>query len=155
MEAAHASRNSSVNESTWEIIPGYSSRSMSGGVSLFPVNSANFSVGQGPKIEYVQSANQFSSEHLLISLLDRYDFFNFNNDSTGNVTIDIYLGTTLNFLPSRPLKYAIQIDQDPTQLIQPVPLAAVAGNDPADWSTVRFSLTSSRLFLYSESGSGS
>lgn len=52
IEAAHASRNTTVNGTTWEVIPGYSSRTSDGAaVSMFPRVGANFSVGAGPKLE--------------------------------------------------------------------------------------------------------
>ncbi|CDZ98253.1 hypothetical protein [Phaffia rhodozyma] len=119
MEAAHMSRNSSINGTSWEIIPGYSSRSLSGGVTMFPVTSTNFTAGEGPRVEY--------------------DFYNFNNQSSGNVTVNLYMGMSFNFLPDRPIKYAIQIDDDPAQVVQPVPYGATDGADPPDWSDVPIS----------------
>ncbi|KAL7415468.1 hypothetical protein BDY24DRAFT_383043 [Mrakia frigida] len=117
IEAAHSSRNTSVGGTSWEILPGYSPRTSTGeAVSLFPRVGSNFSVGAGPKLEY--------------------DFFIFNNQTRGNLTVNAYLGTSLNYQLGRPLKYAVQIDDLAPQVVQPVPNAANAGSNPPDWNGV-------------------
>lgn len=58
----------------------------------------------------------------------RYDFYLFNNQTSGNVTVNVYMGPTLNYVPGRPLQYAVQIDEGAPQLVQPVPAAKDAGS---------------------------
>lgn len=51
-EAAHATRNTTVGETKWEVIPGYSPRTETGdALAIFPRVGANFSVGAGPRLE--------------------------------------------------------------------------------------------------------
>lgn len=138
MEGAHAARNTSVGNTRWEVIPGYSPRTNNGdAVSMFPRLGANFSVGEGPKLEY--------------------DFYLFNNQSTGNVTVNLFLGPTLNYQKGRPLQYAVQLDSLAPQLVQPVinprnPGSVDFASDPGggDWhkavsANVRISQTNHTL----------
>ncbi|KAI8990382.1 hypothetical protein BD414DRAFT_483452 [Trametes punicea] len=114
IEAAHASRNTSVSGITWTELPGYG-RTVSG-VTPWPRggNELNFTAGSGPSIEY--------------------DFYLFNtNNQGGNVTITTLVAPSLNTLSdSRPLGFALQIDDDAPQTTYYVP-PSVPGQVPAPW----------------------
>ncbi|KAF8586413.1 glycoside hydrolase family 115 protein [Ramaria rubella] len=113
-EAAHATRNTSVNGVAWTEIPNYG-RTLSG-VTPLPAlgnNDANFSVGAGPTLEY--------------------DFYNFNTLPGGNVSVDVLVSPSLNgYDNSRPLGFATQIDSDTPQAQYFIPIAA-PGDLPDGW----------------------
>ena len=97
MEAEHATANTSAGGVSYGIIPGYG-RTLSG-VTLFPVTADSQSAPGGPKLSY--------------------DFYAFSNASMANVTV--YVGPSLNTIPSRPLKYALAVDDGTPQVVQPCP----------------------------------
>ncbi|KAI0693088.1 hypothetical protein C8T65DRAFT_668723 [Cerioporus squamosus] len=117
IEAAHASRNTSVSGLTWTEIPGLG-KTLSG-VTPWPRggNELNFTAGNGPSIEY--------------------DFFLFNTKAQGgNVTITTSVSPSLNSLgDDRPLGIALQIDDGEPQTSHFVP-AATPGNLPDAWDGV-------------------
>jgi len=114
MEAAHASRNTSVDGITWINLPGYG-RTVSA-VTPWPRggDELNFTVGTGPSIEY--------------------DFYTFNTiDDSGNVTVTAYISPSLNSLgPDRPLAIGVQIDSDEPQVSYFI-LNATPGSLPDQW----------------------
>ncbi|RPD63354.1 hypothetical protein L227DRAFT_386788 [Lentinus tigrinus ALCF2SS1-6] len=117
IEAAHASRNTSVSGLTWAEIPGIG-KTLSG-VTPWPRggNELNFTAGNGPSIEY--------------------DFYLFNTIAQGgNVTITTLVSPSLNSLgDDRPLGIALQIDGGEPQTSHFVP-PATPGNLPDAWDGV-------------------
>ncbi|KAI0758921.1 hypothetical protein C8Q74DRAFT_1300799 [Fomes fomentarius] len=114
IEAAHASRNTTVEGLTWTEIPGIG-KTVSG-VTPWPRGGQdmNFTAGSGPSIEY--------------------DFFLFNTKGQGgNVTITTLVSPSLNGLgDDRPLGIALQIDNETAQTSHFVP-RATPGNLPNAW----------------------
>ncbi|KAI0673152.1 hypothetical protein C8Q78DRAFT_703002 [Trametes maxima] len=114
IEAAHASRNTTIEGLTWTELPGLG-RTLSG-VTPWPRggDELNFTAGSGPSIEY--------------------DFYLFNTyEQGGNVTITTLVSPSLNGLgDDRPLGLALQIDDGAAQTAYFVP-AAVPGNLPDAW----------------------
>ncbi|KAI0758924.1 hypothetical protein C8Q74DRAFT_1300824 [Fomes fomentarius] len=115
IEAAHASRNTTVEGLTWTEIPGIG-KTVSG-VTPWPRGGQdmNFTAGSGPSIEY--------------------DFFLFNTKGQGGtVTITTLVSPSLNGLgDDRPLGIALQIDNEEAQTSHFVP-RATPGNLPDAWA---------------------
>ncbi|KAG6830103.1 hypothetical protein H0H87_009267 [Tephrocybe sp. NHM501043] len=115
MEAAHATRNSTVNGIAWKELPGYG-RTLSG-VTTFPrdvSHDVSFSAGTGPSLEY--------------------DFYSFNTISnSGNITATIYVSPSWNAgEASRPLAFAAQLDGGAVQAKQFFPKPK-PGDVPGGW----------------------
>ncbi|CDO68743.1 Glycoside Hydrolase Family 115 protein [Trametes cinnabarina] len=114
IEAAHATRNTTVQGITWIEIPGLG-RTHSG-VTPWPRggNELNFTAGAGPSIEY--------------------DFYLFNTIAQGgNVTITTLVSPSLNGLgDDRPLGLALQIDDEQPKTSYFVP-PATPGDLPDGW----------------------
>ena len=53
--------------------------------------------------------------------------------STGKVEVDSLVGPTLNFIPGRPLRYAVSFDDEAPQLVTIVPANFNAQNGNRDW----------------------
>ncbi|KAF8064309.1 hypothetical protein FPV67DRAFT_1672029 [Lyophyllum atratum] len=106
IEAAHATRNSTVNGVAWKEITGYG-RTLSG-VSTFPRlgnNDAAFSAGSGPSLEY--------------------DFYAFSNS---NLTVTTYAAPSWNAgEKNRPLAFAVQLDGGAAQTQQFIPPSPPGG----------------------------
>lgn len=111
MEAAHHTGNDTSHGYTWQEIDWYG-RTHSG-VEMFPTTSQNFSVGDGPVLSYDVWVTTPISE----------------------VDITIQVGPSLNFMLGNFLSFAIQLDDDTPQQINPVPAAAL-GSTPPDWNQV-------------------
>ncbi|KAI9708605.1 MAG: hypothetical protein M1820_003823 [Bogoriella megaspora] len=109
IEAEHTTSNTSAGDVSYGIIPGYG-RTLSG-VTLFPVTADSQSAPGGPKLSY--------------------DFYAFSNASNANVVV--YVGPSLNTIPSRPLKYALSIDDGTPQTVQPCPTYSL-GTLPNAWN---------------------
>ncbi|KIY66773.1 glycoside hydrolase family 115 protein [Cylindrobasidium torrendii FP15055 ss-10] len=108
-EAAHAARNTSVDEITWKELPG-AGRTHSG-VTPWPRGDANFTVGTGPSLEY--------------------DFFSVNDGV--NATAHVYVSPSLNGLGrDQPLGLGIQLDASVnTTYFMPV---SAPGTLPSVWT---------------------
>ncbi|KZT61136.1 glycoside hydrolase family 115 protein [Calocera cornea HHB12733] len=117
MEAEHATRNTTVDGTTWTIIPNYG-RTLSG-VTPFPPNGGNYTPGTGPS--------------LCVLLRSEYDVYIFNT-MEGNVTVNTYVSPSLNNNPTRPLGYAVQWDDSAPVPIYFIPYAP-ASTMPAGWDT--------------------
>ncbi|PGH05489.1 hypothetical protein AJ79_06796 [Helicocarpus griseus UAMH5409] len=113
IEPEHTSRNTSSEDegAFYAIIPGYG-RTLSG-VTLLPVNAPSQSPPDSPRLEY--------------------DMYIHSSDVQANVTV--YLGTSLNADPERPMKYAITFDDETPQTVQYVPSYDL-GELPEMWGTV-------------------
>ncbi|KAI0791027.1 hypothetical protein C8Q75DRAFT_890923 [Abortiporus biennis] len=114
IEAAHASRNTSVSGLTWIEIPDIG-RTVSG-VTPWPRGGEdlNFTAGSGPSIEY--------------------DFLTFNTiNGGGNISVTTLVSPSLNaFGPDRPLALAVQVDSSAPQTTYFIPTAP-AGSLPDAW----------------------
>ncbi|THV03531.1 hypothetical protein K435DRAFT_747803 [Dendrothele bispora CBS 962.96] len=116
IEAAHTTRNNSVEGVTWAEIPGLG-RTLSG-ITPWPrsgANGRNFTAGEGPSVEY--------------------DFFTFNTiQDSGNVTVVTHVSPSLNANgQDRPLGFAAQVDDLPAQSSYFMPFA-VPGQLPDVWN---------------------
>jgi len=114
-EAAHATRNTSVNGIAWTEIQGYG-RTLSG-VTPFPrdiSHDTSFPAGTGPALEY--------------------DFYAFNTISgSGNITVTTYVAPSWNAGEAdRPLAFAVQLDGSVVQEEQFFP-NPVPGGVPDAW----------------------
>ena len=108
IEPQHSSRNTSTNSTYYANIPGYG-RTLSG-VTLLPVSAESQTGADSPRLEY--------------------DFYAFTNITNANITA--YLGTNLNVNPSRPLKYAVALDDAAPKVVQYVPSTPL-GTLPTTW----------------------
>ncbi|GFF32340.1 hypothetical protein IFM58399_03176 [Aspergillus lentulus] len=110
MEAEHATRNTSSADVSYAVIPRYG-HTLSG-VTLLPVTIETQQPPSSPRLEY--------------------DMYLFSNVSTVKATV--YLGPSLNTDHSRPLKYAISINDAEPQVVQFVPSTPL-GSLPSNWGT--------------------
>jgi hypothetical protein len=97
IEAEHTSSNTSTGDVVYSVIPGYG-RTLSG-VTLYPVTADSQKAPTGPRLTY--------------------SFYAFTHAPQANITV--YLGTSLNTIPDRPLRYAVALDNSEPTTIQPVP----------------------------------
>jgi len=113
IEAAHATRNTSVSGVTWTELPGLG-RTLSA-VTPWPrlgADGANFTAGTGPSLEY--------------------DFFTFKG---GNATVTTFVSPSLNANGlDRPLGFAVQLDSLATQSSYFIPFAK-PGDLPVQWNS--------------------
>lgn len=94
-EAEHATRNTTGNKNeSYTVIERYG-KTLSG-VTLFPVLAETQNPPSSPRLEY--------------------DFYVFSENVTANA--NVVVSPTLNHYPSRPLKYAISIDDEDIQTVQ-------------------------------------
>lgn len=132
IEAAHASRNTTVEGLAWTEIPGIG-KTVSG-VTPWPRGGQdlNFTAGSGPSM--CVSLTVPARTTLTISRSE-YDFFLFNTKGQGgNVTITTLVSPSLNGLgDDRPLGIALQIDNEEAQTSHFVP-RATPGNLPDAWA---------------------
>lgn len=108
IEPEHFSSSTSSSTAQYQAIPGYG-RTLSG-VTLFPVSISTQTPPDSPKLTY-----------------NLYLF----TSTTANITV--FLGTSLNTDPSRPLAYAIAIDDETPVKAQYVPITQL-GTLPSTWS---------------------
>ncbi|KIR81104.1 hypothetical protein I306_01818 [Cryptococcus gattii EJB2] len=127
IEAAHYTTNTSAEGYAFEELEGYG-RTLSG-LEMFPVNTQNFTLGEGPKLEYDFWAHGDSM------------------DGKGKVEITVQVGPTLNFLVGKELAFGLQFDNLPPKEIHPVPTKGLGesgsdrkpgevGSVPEDWMEV-------------------
>ncbi|PFH46027.1 glycoside hydrolase family 115 protein [Amanita thiersii Skay4041] len=113
IEAAHATRNSTVSGVFWRELPGYG-RTISG-VTPWPRTGASdngFPNGSGPTLEY--------------------DFFTFNPIRQATVFVSPSLNANGQ---DRPLLFSVQLDDGNVQQLQPIP-SAPSGSLPQAWNGV-------------------
>ncbi|KAF9481597.1 hypothetical protein BDN70DRAFT_517933 [Pholiota conissans] len=114
IEAAHATRNTTVQGTSWGELPGFG-KTLSA-ITPLPLTDATFAAGAGPTVEY--------------------DFFNFNTKS-GKVTVNVLVAPTLNGnTDQNPFQYALQIDSQPWVTVTPVGPEVPAGGLPNGWTTL-------------------
>ncbi|KAL3485507.1 hypothetical protein BJX62DRAFT_229455 [Aspergillus germanicus] len=113
IEAEQYKRAQPKNNLSYITIPGYG-RTLSG-VKLWPATASSQTPDAAPSL--------------------RYPFYSFSQ--TESPKLIVYIGSTLNHDPSRPLRYAYSIDGREPKIIQPVPDTSM-GSEPAGWgATVR------------------
>ncbi|KDR78329.1 hypothetical protein GALMADRAFT_138431 [Galerina marginata CBS 339.88] len=114
IEAAHATRNTTVQGISWAELPGLG-KTLSA-VTPLPLGDTTFAAGAGPTLEY--------------------DFHNFNSLSGGKVTVWVLLTPALNAnTDQQPLAYSVQIDsQAPVKVVPIGP--EVPGGLPNGWTTL-------------------
>jgi hypothetical protein len=113
IEAEHHTQAQPEDDLSYITIPGYG-RTLSG-VKLWPATASFQTPESAPSL--------------------KYPFYSFSQ--TQSPKLIVYLGSTLNHDPSRPLRYAFSIDGREPQIIQPVPDTSM-GSEPVGWgATVR------------------
>jgi hypothetical protein len=110
IEAEHYTSVTSTSSASYVVIPDYG-RTLSG-VTLMPVTCPSQTTSSGPKLTYT--------------------FYAFTANTKAKLTI--YVGSSLNFDPTRPLKYAFSLDGGTPTTVQPVPNTAL-GSTPTGWDT--------------------
>ena len=116
IEMEHWSSVSSGDEVNYEVIPGLS-RTLSG-VTLFPVTAPSLSPSTAPMLEY-----------------KLYTFSDLSNGvvfPTNLINVTLVLTTSLNTIPERPLKYAVQFDDQDVQQVHYI-IDQPAGATPLGW----------------------
>jgi len=116
----------------YNVIPGLS-RTLSG-ITLFPVTAGSQTAPSSPGLEY--------------------NLYTFSNTTSANVVnITIVTTTSLNTIPNRPLRYAIQFDNQTMQTVQYI-IDQPAGANPTGWDAAvsNSAWTSTTNFTYSGSG---
>jgi hypothetical protein len=113
IEAEHYTRAQPKDDLSYITIPGYG-RTLSG-VKLWPATASSQTPDTAPSL--------------------RYPFYSFSQTELPRLIM--YLGSTLNHDPSRPLRYAFSIDGREPRIAQPVPDTSM-GSEPVGWgATVR------------------
>lgn len=116
MHATNATRMTSTDQAKWSQLPGYG---LSGNaMTTLPPNHSNASVGAGPVLEY--------DFYALPSLAGSSNLWN----------VTVWLGPFYNYRHGDPFKLALQLDDGTPTVVQPIPLASSAGNEPPDWLSV-------------------
>lgn len=109
----YSSPSDTSDEVHYETIPGLS-RTLSG-ITLSPVTAPSQALPSAPGLEY--------------------KLYTFSNTTAQNVVnITIVTTTSLNTIPERPLRYAIQLDDQDVKPVQPV-IDQPAGANPVGWAT--------------------
>lgn len=129
MEAAHHTRHTATAAHALEEVKGYG-RYLSG-VSMYPVDNTNYTVGTGPVVEY--------------------DFWTHGDSvhANGTALVTVQIGPTLNFLLGRELAFGFQFDTSAPAEIHPIPTerlgpqyekpgapALFMGAVPVDWPEI-------------------
>ena len=109
IEAEHFTKNSDAGANRWIKIPDY-------GHTLSGMRA------NGPA--YVEATPKKDSPCL------EYKMYLF---STGKAEVETTVGPTLNFIPGRPLRYAVAFDDDAPQVVTIVPADFNAQNGNRDW----------------------
>ena len=108
--------NSSSSELSYEVIPGLS-RTLSG-VTIFPVTAPSLSTSTAPALEYKLYTFSDLSDGIVSPL--------------NLINITLILTTSLNTIPERPLKYAMQFDDQDIQRVHYI-IDQPAGATPLGW----------------------
>lgn len=152
MEAEHYSRIVSNATSTspnlsYQVIPNLS-RTLSG-VSLHPVTAESLTTSTAPALEY--DLYTFSNLDSGISYDPNQQTSSSYTPNTVNITM--ILGTSLNTIPERPLKYAVQFDNQEIQTVQYI-IDQPAGANPIGWleAVADQAWKSTTTFNYTEPG---
>jgi hypothetical protein len=110
IEAAHYTKKTEI-EARWDKLDDFG-RTLSA-MTIFPMSAASVVPPENsPRLEY-----------------DMYVF------DSGPVEVQAILSPTLEFLPSRKLRYAVSFDDQPPQIISALPEGRNRDNLPRDWDT--------------------
>ena len=109
IEPEHWTSNTSTETAHYVVIPDYG-RTLSG-VTIWPVTIPSQTTASGPKLTY--------------------NFYAFSQPRSAKLIV--YLASSLNTDPKRPLKYAFSIDSGEPTTVQPVSKYAL-GSNPSGWS---------------------
>jgi hypothetical protein len=109
MEAEHYTKRSDAGPNRWILIPNYG-HTLSGMRADGPVDTQATPDKDSPCLQY------------------RMYLF-----SPGEVEVDVTTGATLNFLPGRPLRYAVSFDAQPPKVVTLVSRDFKAQNGNRDW----------------------
>jgi hypothetical protein len=129
IEAEHYSSISGGNSSvSYEVIPGLS-RTLSG-VTLFPVTADSMTPSTAPALVY----DFYTFTNLSSGVLTDQNMGTTSKYTPNTVNITLYLGTSLNTNPSRPLRYAVQLDNQEPQIRKYI-IDQPQGANPTNWLT--------------------
>ncbi len=109
IEAEHFTKNFDSGDNRWIKIPGYG-------------NTLSAMRADGP--DYVEATPQKNSPCL------EYKMYLFHS---GIIEVGATVGPTLNFIPHRPLRYAVSFDDEAPQVVTIVPADFQAKNGNRDW----------------------
>jgi hypothetical protein len=125
IEAGHLVRNQSKGEYAFHEMKGYG-RTRSG-VEMFPMTTQNFTVGEGPSIEYdfwthpIDAESESDSDSESGSELQSSSSSDSDSDDV-EAEVTIQIGPTLNFLGvNKTIAFAFQLDDSSPTIINPVP----------------------------------
>jgi hypothetical protein len=111
IEAEHWTSTTNSSSAHYEVVAGLS-RTLSG-VTLFPVTAPSFTTSNAPGLTY--------------------DFYTFSTSTSTNITnVTVVLTPNLNTIPDRPLRFAIQLDDQDVKIVQPV-VDLPNGANPVNW----------------------
>jgi hypothetical protein len=135
IEANHASRNTSVDEVAWKVLPNIG-RTLDG-VTPWPRlgnNGRNYTAGEGPSLYvFFLPSFMFATRIRLTYHHSEYDFYNFKTMPGNRVLVTAYVSPSLNSnAPDRRIGLALQIDSGKPSTSYFIP-PDVAGNLPAAW----------------------
>ncbi|WWC92646.1 uncharacterized protein L201_007605 [Kwoniella dendrophila CBS 6074] len=144
IEAAHCTRSSSVDGFTFEEIENYG-RTRSG-MEMLPSSTQNFTLGQGPVLEYDIWTHGISDE---INYGDDGTDDD-NDDDEREIEINIQIGPSNNFILDKELSFGLQLDELSPREIHPIPTRLLGenkdsndrthghsvGSVPSDWEQV-------------------
>ncbi|KAA8913650.1 hypothetical protein FN846DRAFT_81675 [Sphaerosporella brunnea] len=111
MAASHATRNTSTGDAYYATIPRLGRTGDA--VTLFPVTAASQSPASGPRLEF--------------------DIFTFTVPGHPGANVTLHLNAALNFIPHRPLRYALAFDGADPRIVQFVPDAENPLDMPPGW----------------------
>ncbi|KAK6908596.1 hypothetical protein I203_102599 [Kwoniella mangroviensis CBS 8507] len=117
MEASHYTRSSAKDGYAFEEIEGYG-RTLSG-MEMLPSSTQNFTLGQGPSLEYdfwshPASTSDKSSDEV--------------QEEKEEVEVTLHLGPTNNFIVNKELSLGLQLDSSSVQEVHPIPLGLLQDN---------------------------
>ncbi|THY08464.1 hypothetical protein D6D03_01081 [Aureobasidium pullulans] len=130
IEAEHYSSisNSGNSSVSYEVIPGLS-RTLSG-VTLFPVTADSLTPATAPALEY----DFYTFSNLSSGVLMDQNMGTSSKYTPNTVNVTLFLGTSLNTIPDRPLRYAVQVDDQQPQARQYI-FDQPQGANPTGWLT--------------------
>jgi len=130
IEAEHYSSISNGGNSSvsYEVIPGLS-RTLSG-VTLFPVTADSLTPATAPALEY----DFYTFSNLSSGVLMDQNMGTSSRYTPNTVNVTLLLGTSLNTIPDRPLRYAVQVDDQQPQARQYI-FDQPQGANPTGWLT--------------------
>ena len=112
-EPEHFTNSANSSSANLTVIPGIG-RTLSG-LTLLPADAPSQTPPDAPK--------------------STYDFYTFTTPRNNTGSVTVYVGDGLNTNPQRPMKYAVAVDEEAPQVIQPIPSTPL-GTFPANWNNM-------------------